>query len=278
MKKIYSMVIAAALCSAAAAQEVKVDFEDINLAENSYDNGVGAEGKFKTGGFVFANDYHSDYGGYWYGFSISTETSTAYASLADQYNSCVGTGAEGSKTYAVGYYSAYAGIPMAITQAESKTFVPKSVCIANAAYAFSSMCKGDSYAKKFDETDWFKVTFIGKLNGTETGRVDIDLAKEGMLVFAWKTIDLSALGEVDEIGFDMTSSDTGAWGMNTPAYFCLDNFVAEVTEVTSIRSVASTKSAGITAVYDANGARLNALQKGLNIVRMSDGSVQKLYK
>ena len=37
-------------------------------------------------------------------------------------------------------------------------------------------------------------------------------------------MNLAPLGtQIDMIYFQMTSSDTGAWGMNNPAYFCLDN-------------------------------------------------------
>jgi hypothetical protein len=34
---------------------------------------------------------------------------------------------------------------------------------------------------------------------------------------------LSPLGSVAEIVFDMQSSDSGMYGMNTPSYFCFDN-------------------------------------------------------
>ena len=39
-------------------------------------------------------------------------------------------------------------------------------------------------------------------------------------------MDLSDLAEIDAIIFTMSSSDTGDWGMNTPAYFAMDNFGA----------------------------------------------------
>jgi hypothetical protein len=32
------------------------------------------------------------------------------------------------------------------------------------------------------------------------------------------------LGVVDSFGFDFHSSDTGNFGINTPLYFCIDNF------------------------------------------------------
>jgi len=44
------------------------------------------------------------------------------------------------------------------------------------------------------------------------------------IVNSWKYVDLSTLGGVDTYEFDLSSSDTGAFGMNTPAYFCMDQF------------------------------------------------------
>jgi hypothetical protein len=38
----------------------------------------------------------------------------------------------------------------------------------------------------------------------------------------WKYVDLTTLGEVDSLYLRMTSSDVGVFGMNTPAYICID--------------------------------------------------------
>ena len=37
-------------------------------------------------------------------------------------------------------------------------------------------------------------------------------------------MNLLSLGHVDSLQFSLSSSDTGGFGMNTPAYFCMDNF------------------------------------------------------
>ena len=39
-------------------------------------------------------------------------------------------------------------------------------------------------------------------------------------------MDLSSLGSVKTLNFSMESSDVGDYGMNTPAYFCMDNFTS----------------------------------------------------
>ncbi len=276
MKKFF--LAAALLSSMTAFAQVTVDFEDIVLKADTFDNGASLNGAdFVSGGFVFTSDYHSA-GDYWDGFSISTQTSTEFKGLQDQYNSCVGCGADSSKTYAVYYHSAWADKTLNITQAEGKHFTPQSIALTNAAYAFSSMLHGDSYAKKFTEKDWFQLHIIGKKNGAVTDTVTVDLASEGWIIFTWKQIDLSALGEVDSIVFDMNSSDSGQWGINTPAYCCFDNFVATIGSTTRTISAPAPKSATISAIYNIEGIEQSQLNPGVNLVRLSDGSLTKIYK
>jgi Domain of unknown function (DUF4465) len=44
----------------------------------------------------------------------------------------------------------------------------------------------------------------------------------------WTNIDLSAFGFIKALKFEMSSSDSGAGGMNTPGYVCLDNIIGEL--------------------------------------------------
>ncbi|MEL7532419.1 MAG: DUF4465 domain-containing protein, partial [Bacteroidota bacterium] len=44
------------------------------------------------------------------------------------------------------------------------------------------------------------------------------------IVKDWVWLDLTSLGDADSLLFGLSSSDTGVSGMNTPAYFCIDNF------------------------------------------------------
>jgi hypothetical protein len=46
---------------------------------------------------------------------------------------------------------------------------------------------------------------------------------DGMdIINRWQRVDLSPLGNVNKIVFELTSTDNGEYGMNTPSYFCLD--------------------------------------------------------
>ena len=54
----------------------------------------------------------------------------------------------------------------------------------------------------------------------------------------------------------------------------------EEVDVTAIETVAAegVSNADITAIYDLNGRRRDALQPGINIVKMSDGTTRKVIK
>ena len=225
MNKVFYTLALSALFSLTANAQQAATFEDLNLASESFWDGSDLSAAFQSGDYLFVNNY-TDWGGYasWDGFAYSSMTSTQYTSLDDQYNSCVGSGANGSQTYAVAYYSAYMGTEPTLMEATGKAFTPTGCYVTNAAYAYQSMLNGDAYSKKFDETDWFLLTATGYLDGTATGQASFYLATDGIIVSDWQWFDLSALGTVDEIHFTLSSSDTGAWGMNTPAYFCMDNF------------------------------------------------------
>lgn len=262
MKKIYISILCAALAGTVSLAQNVATFEDLGLATESYWDGSDGSAVFTSGDFSFVNNF-TDWGGYtsWDGFAYSSMTSTAYTALSDQFNSCVGHGYDNSKTYAVVYYSAYAASAPTIIEKNAGSFEPKGFYVTNSAYAYTSMCNGDSYAKKFDETDWFLLTITGYLNNEKGNTVEFYLAKNGNIVNEWQYVDLSSLGTVDQIQFSLSSSDTGQWGMNTPSYFCMDNF-GDANPLTSLKSI-DTKEVN-NRTYDLQG-RLSNENKGFQV-------------
>lgn len=105
---------------------------------------------------------------------------------------------------------------------------PMSVMVCNSAYTYYTLKNGDAFCKRFTEADWFKVIFIGLKNGMESGRVEYYLARNGNISSTWEQCDLRELGYVDGMYIQMASSDESQWGMNTPAYVCLDNLVVNI--------------------------------------------------
>jgi len=200
------------------------DFEDLSLSSESYWNGSDETGGFSSSGFSFNNNYVYDpnYPS-WGGFAYSNKTDTLPDGFVAQYNAITGSGVDGSEIYAIGYYDAYNQIYPTITLDEEQ--VISGAYFTNNNYAFYSMTNGDGFAKKFTEADWFKVTITGfDANGTETSTVEFKLADGTDIVNTWTWVDLNGLGSVKKLTFGFSSTDSGDWGMNTPAYFCMDNF------------------------------------------------------
>ncbi len=234
-----------------ARAKTTIDFEDLTLASESYWNGSDGSGGFTTSqGVGFNNNYNATWGS-WDGWSYSNKTDITSTGTAGQYtayaNVPVGGGEGGSSNYGVAYVG-WADPPTIMLP------TPGRVCGAyftNNAYAYDSMLNGDAFAKKFgggsgNDKDWFLLTITGKdTGGAVTNAVDFYLADYqyndnslDYIVDQWEWINLSILGEVKTLEFELDSSDTGAWGMNTPAYFAMDGLCVDVASIPEPSTVA----------------------------------------
>jgi len=86
-------------------------------------------------------------------------------------------------------------------------------------------------------TGYFKLLAYGFDGSTPTNNgdpVEIFLAKYNNYspvvapITNWTYFDLSALGNVTRVEFNFEGNDSGTYGLNTPAYICIDN--VEVTQ------------------------------------------------
>lgn len=260
-----------------------INFEDVDLNGADYYNGADEAGLFASSGFSFMNYYDKSYNS-WYGFAVSSTTDNDYIGWGtpSEFNSCVGGGME-SRQFAVGYFSEYNynNDDQGPAIYAKKAYKPEYVYVNNTAYAYQSMLYGDSYAKKFDADDYFVLKIIGRTEkGEETGHVDFYLAKDGKIVNEWTKVDLTPLGAVSYIDFVMDTSDKSKYGMNTPTYFCIDNMKAELTDDTPIASgienvVEKTDKVTVIGIYTIEGVKIDRLQKGVNVLKMSDGTTRK---
>lgn len=114
------------------------------------------------------------------------------------------------------------------------TYSIKGAWVTNSTYAYNSMTVGNYYATPFKKDSWFKLTATGlDANNKETGTAEIYLANyksdDDKPVTDWIWFDMTALGKAVKIQFELTSSDIGEYGMNTAAYFCMDDIVLNKT-------------------------------------------------
>lgn len=130
-------------------------------------------------------------------------------------------------------------VDMAFT--DGKCYEAVSVYVNLNSYAYYSMEYGDSFARAFTNGDKLSLTIHGVAPDETEKTVDVDFASytNGDLTInrGWKYVDLSTLGVVNELYFTMESTDSGDYGMNTPAYFCLDKLCVKEVELTSVDNI-----------------------------------------
>jgi hypothetical protein len=227
------MAAAALALGAASAQASTIStFENVALSPDSHYFPY-ATSTIIDGAASFEHRYSSLYGS-WSGWTISNETDKLVPGFDNQFSAYADGGAGGSSNFALAYVSAYESTATAIEFAAP--VMAGSVALANNTYTALSMQFGDDFAKKFggdsgNDADWLLLSIVGKdALGAATGTVDFYLADYRFadnsldyIVSEWTTLDLSSLGLVSSLEFQMSSSDTGAWGINTPTYFALDD-------------------------------------------------------
>lgn len=262
-------------------------FEDIAVAQGADLFPAEEEGRFYSGSYAF------DYGAmpnlnFWYGFTPGNETENDFDGLEHQFRSAPG-GAFDGNNFAVAYPQ---GKGVTVTHNADGVIIP-GVYLANSAYAYSSMSDGDGYAQPFAEGSWFKVTVKGTRADGTTSSLDYYLGdyraeneQDRYISDTWEWVDLRGLGAVTRLDFTFDGSDKSAYGLNTPAYVCIDRLgalpagmsVAEI-KVNSngydLKSLFSHDNATATEVYRLHANdNSDASVEGLNLTL--DGSILRM--
>lgn len=247
-RKVFFLTMAGMLAFAPMAGAAVATFEDVDMSVppaqtytggGQYYNGSDSAGGFASSDYGFNNLYNATYES-WDGWAYSNTTDTSTAGFTNQFSAVTGSGVDGSSNYGVSYYSTWgANNTQILFGYESGQYAQqaKGFYVTNTTYAWDSMAHGDSFAKQFGgasgtDEDWFLLTVYGLDSSyARTGAsVEFYLADyrfadsaEDYIVTDWTWLDLTALGVIYGLEFELSSSDTGNWGMNTPAYFAMDN-------------------------------------------------------
>lgn len=229
MKHFYLIVFVFSLLMNRTFSQTVVTLNELNLTPESFWNGADGSGSFFSSGVTFYNEYNAAWQS-WSGFAYSNKSDSITPGYQNQYSAITGKGLGGSGNYAVSYIFSYSRIRLSAPDSV------RGLYITNSTYAYMAMKNGDAISKRFggasgNDPDYFRLLISGfKSNGDSAGTVisyladfrDSDPAKD-YLVKTWKWVDLKPLGEIQELRFRLESSDVGAYGINTPTYFCLDN-------------------------------------------------------
>ncbi len=251
----YAAALPTTLSTTLSAAQVAT-FEGLPLpgSESQYNGDPGGllagqshDGSFISGGATFNNVFAIDAQfnfPFWNGWSYSNRTDRTTPGFGNQYSSFPGGGASASSQYAVAFVGGFPAPQIELPAG----FLPRSVELTNTTYAALSIRDGDPFAKKFGdnpatfgvvETDFpdFFLLQIGGIDAsgqTLPATVEVALADyrapsdgEDYILDSWKSVDLTPLSGARRLTFQLSSSDNGPFGMNTPAYFALDNLLTE---------------------------------------------------
>ena len=205
-----------------------IDFEDITLPSKGYLDSI--QGGLVSQGFTFQNEFYDETNKLWYwykGFAVSNVINDTTAGYLNTYATFAGKGADASKNYLISdNINDNSGVKL------PSNIQLVSLAITNSTYAALSMKNGDGIGRKFTgkNKDFLKVWIRGYNSGKAKDSLEVYLANfqyadssQNFIQKDWRIVNLSSFVSVDSLSFRMQSSDNGQWGMNTPAYFTLDN-------------------------------------------------------
>lgn len=214
-----------------ASAAIIVDFEDLTLPPESAAPGDAAQSPFVTSGVTFNRTWSTEYdccpGGWAYSNQTDQQTPGVNSSFS-AYAPPTGGGVHGSTNFAVA--NNYAHGDSTIDFPEPVRV--QSMYVTNTTYVYRAVVDGDDGAGfvkgPFQDGDRLHLEIFGVgADDQTTGKAELDLAHyqdgNSSVLTDWTWVDLTGLGKVQRLEFALTSTDSGPFGMNTPAYFAVDD-------------------------------------------------------
>lgn len=248
MRKIIGFALVCALCSSCFGSYYETDY--VGVSNFEYDN---TETEFPDSVYIkgpqfysgstyleFATAYSEDTDTFEGGFAFSMKRDSSlvispdnkYPNLTAYPTSSLflSNGTAASEGFAV-FYDSYRkpSKPMRFARASMGTCTMQYCMVTNTQPVVKYFLEENSEAAA--NGDYLKLTATGYLGGKETGKAEYMLADfrggSDSLVVAWKVLDLSKLGKIDECDFRLESADNDN-KQDFLRYFCLDNIVAKI--------------------------------------------------
>ena len=143
-----------------------------------------------------------------------------------------GGGHNGSNNFAVHYgyadnsgYGLGADALPTLTFADGAERVIDHMYVTNTTYALNCYIDGNGLTAKIGPDDWVKLVATGyDTKGAKTGETVIYLCNgPDNIIMDWTKWDLSSLGKVAKVTFNVTGSSDNGYGFSQPAYFAYDD-------------------------------------------------------
>lgn len=236
------------------AETIVIDFEDVVFNDKVATNP--ATWTFMQEGYSWQDEatslshtsiFNNDYGYPIYGGGLtlsryntndverfSTYETDLYVYNAQNADSQSGGGAEGSNTFLVAYgnfepeVDAELDMRPTITFANGTARKVMSCEINSTAYFVNIAQNGNPFSPAMKDGEEIKIYATGyDAEGREGKTISMSFARKGSIIKKWTKWDLSPLGKVVTVKFNIKGGNTDEWGMTTPKYFAIDNIVVE---------------------------------------------------
>ena len=161
-----------------------------------------------------------------------------------------GGGHNGSDNFAVHYgymdgsqYNMTTELP-SISFDDGESRVIDSMYVTTTTYLLNCCINGNDLTANIGENDWIKLVATGyDAAGKKTGETDLYLVNGPKnIVMDWTKWDLSVLGKVAKVTFNVTGSSDNGYGFSQPAYFAYDDVAVRFEKPVPAASVTFDKS------------------------------------
>ena len=166
--------------------------------------------------------------------SFGTYEQDLYVYNSKNKNSKNGGGAGGSDTFLVAYGNYEPAIDAELDMrpkiefSDSRARVIRGCQVNCTTYFINIAQNGNPFSPALKDGEEIKIQATGyDKSGREGKTVEMTIARKGNIIKEWTAWDLSPLGEVVSVKFNIIGGNTDEWGMTTPKYFAIDNIVVE---------------------------------------------------
>ena len=209
-------------------------FDNLPLAKSdTFDNGSDLSGSVDHYGRHFLQSYDTQWNS-WSGWALTNYGDKITPGHSNQYSCIAGAGLSGTPNYMVGFFD-----PVIVLDEPTEI---SGMYITNSTYTYNDLKSGSQFSKKFGgddgtDPDFLFVTVKMYLEGEFVDSSDFYLAdfrfsdnSEDYILDDWRFWDFNYDKEndvlTDSLVFSFQSSDVGQFGINSPTYFCMDDFNA----------------------------------------------------
>lgn len=159
--------------------------------------------------------------------AISNYTSTDISSKGSFTNqlTAYGTSAHSGNNFCIHFgYESYPGAELSsIKFNDGVARQIESMYVNNTTYFLNAVQNGVGLSAAAGANDTVYVNAIGYNAGEKVSEVKFYLFIEGKAITEWTKVDLTSLGKVDEVRFDMGGTIRNSYGFYAPSYFAYDD-------------------------------------------------------